>query len=252
MEQRPLDQIRKETKAAHRAPHLRKNNIVPADTIDSLDNILGGPYHHEGPYDATLAPRNKNKKYAPVEATKEGNMAALKATPLENVQDSLRKHVPLQGTAIIPPGEEDLRGNVMEYEEGADLMREADASGGAYKRYDGIRYSPQDLKGKGEPSFEIERALADHKRSQRNSLDNNENGTGVYEMQPTRSPRKNGGAMVRQRSYSSSSNGAGPSSPVRAMASANDSGVRRSSSAGKHFDGLKRRLGSLRRKPVDA
>jgi hypothetical protein len=139
MSQRPLDQIRHETKKASRAPHLRKNNITPADSIDILDNIgIGGAYHHEGPYDATLAARNKNKKFSPVEAVKESNMEALKATPYERVQDSLVKHVPLSGTAVIPPGMSDFNGNTMNYEEGADLMREQDAPGGAYGRYDHV------------------------------------------------------------------------------------------------------------------
>jgi hypothetical protein len=46
--------------------------------------------------------------------------------------------MPLQGTAIVPPGMEGLNGKEMKYEEGADLMREPDASGGAYKRWEGV------------------------------------------------------------------------------------------------------------------
>lgn len=76
--------------------------------------------------------------YSPVEAVRESNNEALRATPREYIQDSLEKHVPLQGTAIIPPGMADMRGDTMNYEEGADLMREKDAPGGAYKRYDFI------------------------------------------------------------------------------------------------------------------
>lgn len=135
MAERPLEQIRKENKAAHRAPHLRKQNITPTDQIDFLDNITGMAYHHDGPYDATLAARNKDPKYAPVEAVKVGNWEALKATPYEKLQDSLTKHVPLSGTAVIPPGEEDFAGRTMNYEEGADLMREEDAEGGPYRRW---------------------------------------------------------------------------------------------------------------------
>jgi len=63
-------------------------------------------------------------------------MEAIKATPREFIDDSLTKHVPLQGTAVVPPGMADMRGHVMSYEEGADLMREKDAPGGAYKRWD--------------------------------------------------------------------------------------------------------------------
>lgn len=62
-------------------------------------------------------------------------MEAIRATPREFIADSLNKHVPLQGTALIPSGARDMSGDVMEYEEGADLMREKDAAGGAYRRW---------------------------------------------------------------------------------------------------------------------
>jgi len=135
MSHRPLDTLRKETKAAHRSPHLRKKHIPGTDTIDSLDKSLFGAYHHEGPYDATLLARNTSYNSSPVAAVSSTNSEALKATPRENIKDSLDKHVPLSGTAVIPPGMSGLDGRVMEYEEGADLMRERDAPGGAYKRW---------------------------------------------------------------------------------------------------------------------
>ncbi len=139
MSHRPLDQLRKETKAANRAPHLRKKHIPGADSIDKLDkSMIGGLYHHEGPYDATLISRNANVKYAPVDAVKSTNEEAIRATPKEYIKDSLTKHVPLQGTSVIPPGFEDFSGRRMDYEEGADLMREPDAAGGAYKRWDHV------------------------------------------------------------------------------------------------------------------
>jgi hypothetical protein len=78
-----------------------------------------------------------NPMYSPVAAVKHSNMEALKATPREFVQDSLEKHVPLQGTAMVPPGERYFGGRIMRYEEGADVMREADAPGGAYGRWEG-------------------------------------------------------------------------------------------------------------------
>jgi hypothetical protein len=143
MSHRPLDQLRKEAKAADRAPHLKKKHIPGADTIDSLDrSFLGGAYHHEGPYDATLLARNTSYKYSPVEAVRETNNEALKATPRENIRDALDKHVPLQGTAVIPPGMAGIDGRPMRYEEGADLMREEDAPGGAYKRWEHVVRPP--------------------------------------------------------------------------------------------------------------
>lgn len=139
MSHRPLDQLRKETKAANRSPHLRKKHIPGADSIDALDkSMIGGLYHHEGPYDATLISRNTNAKSSPVEAVRSTNEEAIRATPREYIKDSLEKHVPLQGTAIIPPGMISWDGRIMQYEEGADLMREEDAPGGAYKRWDHV------------------------------------------------------------------------------------------------------------------
>jgi hypothetical protein len=134
-----LQQLKKEAKSADRSPHLKKKHIPGADVVDSLDmSVPGGPYHHGGPYDATLLSRNLNPKISPVAAVQESNMEALKATPKEYVRDALDKHVPLQGTAIIPPGEQDFTGEEMRYQEGDDLMREADAPGGAYKRWPGM------------------------------------------------------------------------------------------------------------------
>ena len=90
---------------ANRSPHLRKKHHVGADSIDSLDNV--GPsnaYHHEGPYDATLLAKNIDPKRAPIAAVKDGNAEALKATPKELVEDSVRRHRPLDGVAVVPPG----------------------------------------------------------------------------------------------------------------------------------------------------
>lgn len=134
----PLEVIRKESKRAHRSPHLRKSGIPGADSIDTLDDsVFGVPYHHEGPYDAALAARN-NVKYPPLDALRASNEEAIRATPPEKLRDALERHRPLEGVAVIPPGMRDFSGRVMDYEEGADLMREPDAPGGAYRRWEGI------------------------------------------------------------------------------------------------------------------
>ncbi|KAK7914646.1 hypothetical protein PG985_012349 [Apiospora marii] len=247
MSHRPLDQIKRETKVANRGHHLRKNTLPGTDPIDTLDNILGHSYHHDGPFDATLASRNANKKYAPLEAVKSTNEEALKATPKEIVQDSLTKHVPLHGTANIPPGMSDMSGRRMSYEEGTDLQRERFASGGPSRRYDDGDYHPDDLKGKGEPSYTLERAFKHGKSASVGD------GPGIYEMQPRSSskssPSKEGDVMVRQRSRSSSF-GEGPSGSVtRATATDSPFGGSSSSSPGKRIaTGLKKRIGSIRRK----
>ncbi|KAI1182732.1 hypothetical protein F5B17DRAFT_449312 [Nemania serpens] len=164
---RPLEQIKRETKAADRSPHLRRSAQAKPDQIDLLDDVapVGGAYHHGGPYDATLASRNRDVRHAPLAAVAESNQQALKATPAANIVDAVTRRVPLQGTASVPPGEPDYGGNVMDYEEGADVMREPDAAGGAYRRYEHVQYHPQDLKGKGEPSYTVERDLKTGKKS---------------------------------------------------------------------------------------
>jgi len=141
MSHRPLAMIQHDHRAADRVPHLHnRRKKQPNDVIDSLDHTGPVPetYHHSGPYDPTLKSRNVDKKHSPVEAVKDTNMEAIKATPASYLKDSLDKHVPLQGTAIVPPGKTDMTGRTMEYKEGADLMRERDAAGGAYKRWDHI------------------------------------------------------------------------------------------------------------------
>ncbi|KAI5243474.1 hypothetical protein E4T42_07303 [Aureobasidium subglaciale] len=171
----PLNMLRKDSKKAYHSPHLSKRHIPGADTIDRLDptpNKL--PYHHEGPYDAALLARNTSFDSSPVAALEDSNREALKATPAENIKDSLTKHRPLDGVAIVPPGQRDQLGRVYHYEEGTDMMREANPEGGAYKQWPGIDYDRDDLKGKGEPAFSLDRALKAHTI--------NEDGEGGIEM----------------------------------------------------------------------
>lgn len=244
MSHRPLDQIRQHAKKADRAPHLKKRHLPGADSIDVLDAI-GGTYHHEGPYDATLLARNTSYKTSPVAATEGTNAEALKATPRENIRDAIERHMPLQGVAVIPPGFLGPDGKPMEYEEGADLMREEDAAGGAYKRWPGERYHPEDLKGKGEPSFLIERALKDQKRNDHRRVMSD--GDSAYEMttpraRPTTTRTRSGGYEAVDNEAAAST---GNSNDMRYGQF--ESSMRRSNTTGGKMDGLKRRLGSLRR-----
>lgn len=245
MSHRPLDQLRKQTKAADRAPHLKRRHMPGADSIDVLDkSVFGGTYHHEGPYDATLLARNTSYLSSPVEAVRSTNNEAIRATPRENIKDSLDKHVPLQGTAVIPPGMAGLDGKVMQYEEGADLMREPDAPGGAYKRWGDVKYLPEDYKGKGEPSFSIEKALKEHDQANHRRIISE--GANSYEMQPQNRPTSS-----RQRSASGSNSESVNPATASGSAPKNSqyqSEIRRSNTTGSKIgEGLKRRFGSLRR-----
>lgn len=134
----PLDVIRRDSKKAYRSPHLSKRSIPGADSIDRLDPAVGGiAYHHEGPYDAALLSRNRNPKTAPLVPLKDSNAEALKATPAENIKDALERHKPLDGTAVVPPGEQDRFGRVYQYQEGADVMHEPSSGDAGYKRWPG-------------------------------------------------------------------------------------------------------------------
>lgn len=134
------------SKAPSRSSRHRRYPSIPPDPIDVLDNTSpAGAYHHGGPYDATLLSRNLNPKYSPLAAVRDSNMAALEATPREFVDDALTKHVPLQGTSSVPPGQRDLKGAVMRYEDGADMMREEGSHGGAYKRWPGLVSLPRTI-----------------------------------------------------------------------------------------------------------
>lgn len=288
MSHRPLDMLKRDHRAADRAPHNRARRQHPdVDVIDGLDT--SGPYgllkHHGGPYDATLASRNTNPMYSPVEAVRASNEEALRATPHHFVKDSLMQHVPLQGVASVPPGHVSGEGQRMHYREGADLMREEDAAGGPYKRWDGIPYHPDDLKGKGEPSFSVDRATKNYDVLSNRRAEVSLGASGVNDIEmttPRRSstqrsmtPRSGGVAervnnkgsdqstTLRVRSISDASSMAGPSgsgmvSPPAetAITSGRDIGgadlKRRNTTGGNRFgESLKRKFASLRRKKIN-
>lgn len=94
------------------------------DIIDELDNAALYSYHHEGPYDAVYPERNRISKHSPVEAVRDSNEAALRATPRHKIADSLSSHRPLDGTAFYPPGVTDREGHTYDYEEGSNFMNE--------------------------------------------------------------------------------------------------------------------------------
>ena len=163
----PLDQLAKEKATADRSKHVTKKHAVRPDTIDSLDNSGLGSYHHEGPYDATLFARNNSWKSSPVAAVASENQEALRATPHEKIVDSVQRHRPLDGVASYPPGTVDRNGQMYQYREGENMMTEENAGGGPYKRWAGLQYHPDDIKGKSEPSYSIEKALKEHNLNDR-------------------------------------------------------------------------------------
>lgn len=240
--------LKHDAKSANRAPHLRKKHTPGADSIDRLGGAAGA-YHHEGPYDATLLARNTSFASSPLEAVAASNEEALRATPREMIKDSVDKHRPLDGVASVPPGMTDQYGRTYEYQEGTDMMRQDNAEGGAYKRWGDVvspseehsgnllcilthvtqKYLPEDLKGKGEPSYSVEKALRDHKSHGRNVSE-----SGIEMATP-----------AEQRRPVSAETGPGPARPLSDGTgyAGWEQGVRRSESgAGK----LRKRFGSLK------
>jgi len=218
---RPLDQIKRENKSAHRSHHLKKSSIPKADVIDRLGNVWGdNAFHHEGPFDATLASRQV-PGYSPIEAVRESTMAALKATPKANIIDSLEHHYPLQGTAIVPPGTKINENEEMPWYEQYDI----ETRDGDYKRWPGMKYLDEDLKGKGEPSYTLEefekQQKAARKRHQTKGKDD-------YEMREWSKKDDSGISLRRPRAGSGS--GLARSSGNAILARSNSSAGRMESS----------------------
>jgi hypothetical protein len=234
MSHRPLDVLTSEKRQADRARHATRKHHIQPDTIDSLDTVTGSAYHHGGPYDATLYARN-NSSSGPLAALTDSNAETLKATPRDKIIDSVRGHRPLDGVATFEPGAVDpLTGHKYEYEQGENMMIDNNPAGGAYKRWPGVQYHPDDIKGKGEPSYTIEKQLKEHGA---------EGVKGVERSQGIE--MKSGANRGHSRNVSSSSAGAMASSGAFADEGAGEGGkLGRSGSLSK---GLKKRWGSVKR-----
>jgi len=186
-----------------------------------------------------------------VAALAESNAEALKATPREKILDSLRGHRPLDGVATYPPGAMDPNGHVYNYEQGENMMTAGNPGGGAYKRWPGVAYHPDDIKGKGEPSYSIEKALKDHKITSVDGSDKGHKKSASSEIELTSRPRQSGG----QAQTSGVAGGADQFERDNSMRSNGDEGVRRSASAKEKRlsgGGLKKRFGSMKRHIKDA
>ena len=184
-------------------------------------------------------------------ALAESNAETLKATPREKILDSLRGHRPLDGVATYPPGATDPNGHVYNYEQGENMMTAGNPGGGAYKRWPGVAYHPDDIKGKGEPSYSIEKALKDHKITSVDGSDEGHKKSASSEIELTSRPRQSGG----QAQTSGVAGGADRLDRNNSMNGDGEAGVRRSASAKeKRLSGvgLKKRFGSMKRHIKDA
>jgi hypothetical protein len=214
--------------------------------IDRLDPAIGGrAYHHEGPYDAALLSRNRDAKTAPLKALETSNEEALKATPRENIRDAVERHKPLDGVAIVPPGEQDRFGRRYNYEEGADLMHEASSGDAGYKRWPGKDYDPDDLKGESEPNFSLDRALRAHTI--------NENGIEMDDrshlMKDYRQREREG--TLDRRDPVEIAGGEGNYADMQIAAAAKQDGDVEPAVKKSGHESLRKRIGSLRKKNKD-
>ncbi|CDM32891.1 hypothetical protein DTO013E5_9402 [Penicillium roqueforti] len=143
----PVEPRRKrESSAPHRRRTTKSNRhsmIVQPDIIDRLDNVSNFSYHHEGPYDATRPERNRFSQSSPLEAVKESNAEALRATPHHKIADALNSHRPLDGVAFYPPGTMDRNGQEYSYEEGSNMMNDFS---GNFMRLPGTKFTDEDFK----------------------------------------------------------------------------------------------------------
>jgi len=105
--------------------------------------------HHSGPFDAVTRSAYLSSQRSPLAALEHSTEDILKATPEVSIRDSLNKHVPLQNTAVVPPGEHvpgGLPDEVLDYKEDNLL--------GDVGRWQGIEYDDDDRRAKGHPGWE--------------------------------------------------------------------------------------------------
>ncbi|KAL4744199.1 hypothetical protein BDV11DRAFT_177188 [Aspergillus similis] len=102
--------------------NVRRSQLVNPDVIDRMDTAAQFSYHHEGPYDAVYPERNRISIHSPLDALRESNEEALKATPHHMIVDAIGRRRPLDGVAFYPPGYTDREGQTYDYEEGPNLM----------------------------------------------------------------------------------------------------------------------------------
>ncbi|KAL4989830.1 hypothetical protein BDW68DRAFT_175585 [Aspergillus falconensis] len=106
----------------HSGKNVRRSQLVNPDVIDRMDTAAQFSYHHEGPYDAVYPERNRISIHSPLDALRESNEEALKATPHHMIVDAIGRRRPLDGVAFYPPGHTDREGQTYDYEEGPNLM----------------------------------------------------------------------------------------------------------------------------------
>ena len=139
----------------HKEHHRRKQpKRMPLDAIDIMDdsvppNLLR---HHSGPFDAVTTSMYLSKNKNPLAALEHSTQEVLEATPELSIQDAVKRHVPLQNTAVVEPGQRP-RG----YEE--PLQYEEENLLGNVGRWQGIEYAADDKKAHGPSQWDDKKAM---------------------------------------------------------------------------------------------
>src|SRR5271169_4365048 len=124
---------------------------LPPDPIDLMDGSVPPSLlrHHSGPFDAVTQSAYLSQNKSPLAALEHSTEEILHATPEVSIRDSLNKHVPLQNTAVVPPGEPvpgGLPDERLDYEE-ENLI-------GDIGRWQGVNYDDDDRRAKGHEGWE--------------------------------------------------------------------------------------------------
>ena len=263
MSHRPLDMLKRDHRVADRAPHLPNHHRQqPSDVIDSLDHtgpVPDATYHHDGPFDPTMKARNVKPKYSPVEAVKDSNMEALKATPVDYLKDALDKHVPLQGTAVVPPGEQDLAGRTMRYKEDRIVSLTCHTPASIHNLHELQPYLQDNWKVKSEASLAVEREDRDRKgkRVLRKPVFGSSSAIAIEMQPPCSTGRKtDSDTYVRHQSVSNFDQPPPPppkDSPDDFISYPIHGNIHRRNTTGRSLaESIRRRFGSLRRRKAPA
>lgn len=116
-------------------------------------------------------------------------------------------------------------------------MLEANPAGGAYKRWPGVEYHPEDIKGKGEPSYTVEKQLKEH----------NLNENGGYEKRRSASGAGEQGIEMQTHRRGVSSGSAGGGSALASTGVFDESREGMPRRSGSLSQGLKKRWGSVKK-----
>ena len=135
----------------HQLRPSHNSRELPLDIIDRMDESVPRSllHHHSGPFDPVTRSAYLPPNRSPLAALQHSTEEALKATPIVSIRDSLNKHVPLQNTAVVSPGEPvpgGLPNEVLSYEE-ENLI-------GDVGRWEGIEYDDNDRRAKGRPGWD--------------------------------------------------------------------------------------------------